>query len=165
MLTTNFTHANFQNLLYVFGYTPSKSLGVEIETLIARSIFPVHPLCAAIQSIGVCKRDLERQRNVGLGRIIAPAILLHGTFDFVLMTAAFLQQVKKIKEGNDDDADLPKEGDADDVVSVEDIPTLAFSLALVIVGYVYYVCQSRAQTKRLNAMDRAFAVDESSTLV
>jgi hypothetical protein len=81
------------------------------------------------------------------------------------MTAAFLQQVKKIKEGNDDDADLPKEGDADDVVSVEDIPTLAFSLALVIVGYVYYVCQSRAQTKRLNAMDRAFAVDESSTLV
>ena len=87
-----------QNLLYVFGYTPSQSVGLEIETLIARSIFPVHPLCAAIQSIGVCKRDLEGQPGVGLGRIIAPAILLHGSFDFVLKVAAYLEQVKKIKQ-------------------------------------------------------------------
>lgn len=154
-----------ENLLYVFGYTPSQSLGVEIETLIARSIFPVHPLCAAIQSIGVCKRDLERQRNVGIGRIIAPAILLHGTFDFVLMAAAFLQQVRKIKEGNDDDSDLPKEDDSNAVMTADDIPAMVFSVGLVIIGYIYYVLQSRAQNKRLTAMDRASAVDENSSLV
>ena len=149
----------------MFGYTPSQSLGVEIQTLIARSIFPVHPLCAAIQSIGVCKRDLEGQRGVGIGRIISPAILLHGSFDFVLMVAAYLQQVQKIKEGNDDDSDIPKEDDSDAVMSEEDIPTLVFSFGMVLVGYIYYVWQSRAQTKRFIAMDRTAAVDESSTLV
>ena len=149
----------------MFGYTPSQSLGVEIQTLIARSIFPVHPLCAAIQSIGVCKRDLEGQRGVGIGRIISPAILLHGSFDFVLMVAAYLQQVEKIKEGNDDDSDIPKEDDSDAVMSEEDIPTLVFSFGMVLVGYIYYVWQSRAQTKRFIAMDRTAAVDESSTLV
>jgi len=149
----------------VFGYTPSQSLGVEIQTLIARSIFPVHPLCAAIQSIGVCRRDLEGQRGVGIGRIISPAILLHGSFDFVLMVAAYLQQVEKIKEGNDDDSDIPKEDDSDAVMSEEDIPTLVFSFGMVLVGYIYYVWQSRAQTKRFIAMDRTAAVDESSTLV
>ncbi len=154
-----------QNLLYVFGYTPSQSLGVEIETLIVRSIFPVHPLCAAIQSIGVCKRDLEGQRGVGIGRILSPAILLHGSFDFALMVAAYLQQVEKIKEGNDDDSDIPKEDDSDAVMSADDIPTLVFSFGMVLVGYIYYVWQSRAQTKRLIAMDRTAAVDESSTLV
>jgi hypothetical protein len=149
----------------VFGYTPSQSLGVEIQTLIARSIFPVHPLCAAIQSIGVCRRDLEGQRGVGIGRIISPAILLHGSFDFVLMVAAYLQQVQKIKEGNDDDSDIPKEDDSDAVMSEEDIPTLVFSFGMVLVGYIYYVWQSRAQTKRFIAIDRNAAVDESSTLV
>lgn len=149
----------------MFGYTPSQSLGVEIQTLIARSIFPVHPLCAAIQSIGVCRRDLEGQRGVGIGRIISPAILLHGSFDFVLMVAAYLQQVQKIKEGNDDDSDIPKEDDSDAVMSEEDIPTLVFSFGMVLVGYIYYVWQSRAQTKRFIAIDRNAAVDESSTLV
>jgi len=152
-----------ENLLYVFGYTPSQSLGNEIETLIARSIFPVHPLCAAIQSIGVCKRDLEGQRGVGIGRILSPAILLHGSFDFVLMVSSYLQQVEKIREGNDDDSDMPKEDDA--VMTADDIPTLVFSFGMVLVGCIYYVWQTRAQTKRLIAMDRSVAVDESSTLV
>ena len=147
----------------MFGYTPGQSLGVEIETLIVRSIFPVHPLCAAIQSIGVCKRDLEGQRGVGIGRILSPAILLHGSFDFVLMVSSYLQQVEKIREGNDDDSDMPKEDDA--VMTADDIPTLVFSFGMVLVGCIYYVWQARAQTKRLIAMDRSVAVDESSTLV
>lgn len=150
--------------MYVFGITPGQSLGVEIETLIVRSIFPVHPLCAAIQSIGVCKRDLEGQRGVGIGRILSPAILLHGSFDFVLMAAAYLQQVKNIKEGNDDDSDMAKEDGSDAVMSADDIPTLVITFGMVLVGCIYYVWQSRAQTKRLIAMDRAVAGDESSTL-
>ena len=163
MCTVALGFACCENLLYVFGYTPSQSLGVEIETLIVRSIFPVHPLCAAIQSIGVCKRDLEGQRGVGIGRIISPAILLHGSFDFVLMVAAYLQQVKKIKEGNDDDSDIPKEDEA--VMTADDIPVMVFSFGMVLVGYIYYVWQSRDQTKRLIAMDRTVTIDESSTLV
>ena len=152
--------------MYVFGYSPNQSsLGVQIETLIARSIFPVHPLCAAIQSIGVCKRDLEGHRGVGIGRILSPAILLHGSFDFVLMVAAYLEQVERIKEGNDDDSDIPEEDSSEAMMTAEDVPTLAFSFCMVLVGYVYYVWQSRAQTQRLIALDRTATVDESSTLV
>lgn len=102
-----------ENLIYVFVYSPP-SLGVEISTLLARSFFPVHPLCAAIQSIGVCKRDLEGDGRYGLGRIISPAVLLHGTFDLVLMLAAYFAQAEKIREGNDDDgtSELPDGDDA-----------------------------------------------------
>merc|ERR1712161_130689 len=84
-----------ENLMYVFVYSTT-SLGVEISTLVARSFFPVHPLCAAIQSIGVCKRDLEVTKKIGIGRIISPAVLLHGSFDFVLMVWEYYEQVRTI---------------------------------------------------------------------
>lgn len=81
------------------------------------------------------------------------------------MVTPFLQKLKKIKEGNDDDSDIPKEDDSDAVMTADDIPTLVISFGMVIVGYIYYVWQSRAQTRRLIAMDRTAAVDESLTLV
>lgn len=141
-----------ENLLYVFIYSPP-SIGVQISTLLARSFFPVHPLCAAIQSIGVCKRDLECDNRCGLGRIIFPAILLHGSFDFVLMAAAVFQKVQTIKEGNDDDGMDASSATDENVDLTAQIPALAAGLALVVCGYVYYVLQSRAQTLRLVAMD------------
>ena len=72
--------------------------------MLFRSALPVHPLCAAIQSIGIVRRDVEipfhiqnNQQNgndhrlsYGLGRAILPAILLHGTFDFALFFLGFL---------------------------------------------------------------------------
>jgi len=136
---------------------------MEVSTLLARSCFPVHPLCAAIQSIGVCKRDLEGDKRVGVGRIITPAFLLHGTFDFVLMLAAYFQQVETIKEGNDDDANATST-ETDDADLASQLPALICGLVLVITGYSYYVVQSRAQTRRLIAMDNA-ARDQSSLLV
>lgn len=148
--------------MYVFVYSPP-SLGVEISTLLARSLFPVHPLCAAIQSIGVCKRDLEGDTRVGVGRIISPAILLHGTFDFVLMLAAYFEQRKNIKDNNDDDTNAAPDAD-DDADLASQLPALIIGLVLVITGYSYYVVQSRAQTQRLVAMDNA-ARDQSSLLV
>ena len=76
-----------ENLIYIFVYAPP-SLGMELSTLLARSSLPVHPLCAAIQSVGVCQRRLEGDQKVGVGRIVSPAVILHGSFDFVLMAAA-----------------------------------------------------------------------------
>ena len=136
----------------------------EISTLLARSLFPVHPLCAAIQSIGVCKRDLEGVRTFGLGRIISPAVLLHGTFDFVLMLAAYLQQVERIREGNDDDLVAPSDGKATSEDIATELPALIAGIVLVIIGYAYYVVGSRAQTARLQAMDNALR-DQNSLLV
>mmetsp|Transcript_25807 Transcript_25807/g.40618 ORF Transcript_25807/g.40618 Transcript_25807/m.40618 type:complete len:317 (-) Transcript_25807:910-1860(-) len=152
-----------ENLMYIFVYSPP-SLGVEISTLLARSLFPVHPLCAAIQSIGVCKRDLEGDKKYGLGRIILPAILLHGSFDFVLMVAAYFMQVNTIKEGTDDDATATPENEdgATEDIS-EQLPSMLMVFGLVISGYTYYVVQSRAQTRRLIAMDNASALREQNS--
>lgn len=153
-----------ENLMYVFIYSPTPSLGVEITTLVARSFFPVHPLCAAIQSIGVCKRDLEGERKTGIGRIISPAVLLHGTFDFVLMLFAYYKQVHKIEAGEDDDAPADAAAVVEDEDIIEELPSLLCASIFVILGYAYYVCQSRAQTRRLVAMDDTLR-DQNSTLL
>ena len=152
-----------ENLMYIFVYSPP-SLGVEVSTLLARSLFPVHPLCAAIQSIGVCKRDIEGDKRYGLGWIIFPAMLLHGTFDFVLMLAAYFQQVDDIKEGNDDDGNMAESDKDEDVDLASQLPSLICGMSLIIFGYAYYVFQSRAQTKRLIAADDN-ARDQNSLLV
>ena len=152
-----------ENLVYIFVYSPP-SLGVEVSTLLARSLFPVHPLCAAIQSIGVCKRDIEGDKRFGLGRIIFPAVLLHGSFDFVLMVAAYWQKREDIIEGNDDDGTSPEDDETASEDLVAQLPALVAGLVFVITGYAYYVTQSRAQTRRLVAMDNS-ALEQSSPLV
>jgi hypothetical protein len=101
-------------------------LCIEITILLFRSALPVHPLCAAIQSIGIVKRDIEhryqnnnrQQRHeqhgqhvnghaslpssyYGLGKAMLPAIVLHGTFDFVLFVLGFLSA---LYAGNNDGA-------------------------------------------------------------
>lgn len=153
-----------ENLMYIFVYSPP-SIGVEISTLIARSLFPVHPLCAAIQSIGVCKRDIEGDKKYGIGRIISPAVLLHGSFDFVLMVAAFYESLKASEEGQDEDQN---QGSDSEEITTEDLaaelPSLISGLVFVIIGCIYYGFASRAQNQRLIAMDNA-ATDQSSLLV
>ena len=153
-----------ENLMYIFVYSPP-GIGVEISTLIARSLFPVHPLCAAIQSIGVCKRDIEGDKKQGLGRIISPAVLLHGSFDFVLMLAAFYESLKTSEEGGDEDQ--AGEGASDEATAEDlaaELPSLISGLVFVILGCIYYGLASKAQNQRLIAMDNA-ATDQSSLLV
>ncbi|KAL7532943.1 hypothetical protein ACHAXR_004943 [Thalassiosira sp. AJA248-18] len=163
MVSTALGFACCENLIYIFVYSPP-SLGVEVSTLLARSFFPVHPLCAAIQSIGVCKRDLEGDRRYGLGRIVFPAILLHGSFDFILMVAAYFQQREDIIEENDGDGNAAPSPD-DDANIVNQLPALISGLLIVITGYIYYVVQSRAQALRLIAMDNATRDEISAPLV
>jgi RsiW-degrading membrane proteinase PrsW (M82 family) len=100
MVATALGFACCENLLYVFVYTPP-SMANEVATLLARSLFPVHPLAAAIQSIGVCRRDLEKDKKWRLGRIVLPAVLLHGSFDFSLMVMALFQQSSSDDEQED----------------------------------------------------------------
>jgi hypothetical protein len=57
--------------------------------LFFRSIFPVHALAAAMQSINMIRKFVETDdqngHRIGVGRIILPAVVLHGSFDAVLM--------------------------------------------------------------------------------
>ena len=103
MVCTAVGFACCENLKYVFS---SEDIGTEVGTLIARSIFPVHALAAAIQSVGVCRRDLEGDASHQLGKIIFPAWMLHGCFDFFLMVSPVLMTMNHSDDiiSDDDDA-------------------------------------------------------------
>jgi RsiW-degrading membrane proteinase PrsW (M82 family) len=154
MVSTALGFACCENLLYVFVYTPP-SIANEVATLVARSIFPVHPLAAAIQSIGVCRRDLEGNRSYQLGRIILPALVLHGSFDFVLMLMALLQSV----EEDEHDSQDPTHG------INEEVPALISSVVIVLVGLIYYICQAEAQRLRLHELDQGLQSGEGTGLL
>jgi hypothetical protein len=57
--------------------------------LLFRSIIPVHALAAAMQSINMVRKFVETDNahghRIGVGRIVMPAVLMHGTFDAVLL--------------------------------------------------------------------------------
>ena len=141
-----------ENLLYVFVYTPP-SVPNEIATLVARSMFPIHPLCAAIQSIGVVRRDVEKNPFWKLGWIMLPAIVLHGAFDFVLMFLELLQRSNKSDPSNDTNATANRDDDNFfDLGQGNSLP-LILSVSMVVLGLLYFGCESQSQRNRLEALD------------
>jgi RsiW-degrading membrane proteinase PrsW (M82 family)/preprotein translocase subunit YajC len=156
-----------ENIMYIFVYAPS-NLTSQISTLLLRSIFPVHPLCAAIQSIGVCKRDLEKDESMKLGKVIFPAFLVHGTFDFILMVIATFESInhtgekKKETEATDDSENT----DVSDIGP--EILSFVISILVVIVSYIYYVIASRRQKVRLEQRDlnqNASEIEQDTLLI
>ncbi|KAL7551495.1 hypothetical protein ACHAWF_014682 [Thalassiosira exigua] len=78
-------------LFYIF--FAGDAADYELNLLIVRSCFPVHALTAAMQSINIVRRFIEEKRSgqkiIGVGKTILPAVLLHGTFDTVLLSVNF----------------------------------------------------------------------------
>ena len=153
MVATAAGFACAENFLYIFG--EGLSVSGEAEVLLLRSCFPVHPICAAIQSIGICRRDVEKD-STQLGQAILPALLLHGTFDFAIMVSAVL--------GSDGDKpkDDPLDPDATPSVEFPSIPNLLLMATITGLGLFYYFYMSNQQKLRLNAM--AAAHDSSLAL-
>jgi hypothetical protein len=135
-----------ENLVYIFIYNGS-SLEMELWVLIIRSFFPVHALTAAIQSVGVCERDLELSRTTKLGRIIWPAILFHGGYDFVLLWLDFMADRRGV-DGADDDKDALESS------GLVLLAAALLSVLAMVIAFVYYLKASRKQRARLIAMDR-----------
>ena len=79
----------FETLMYAFVYSDN-SPRMELTVLLARAFLPIHPICAAWQALGVCKRDVEKNPEFQMGRTILPAVLFHGLFDFLLLLLGFL---------------------------------------------------------------------------
>mmetsp|Transcript_4793 Transcript_4793/g.6716 ORF Transcript_4793/g.6716 Transcript_4793/m.6716 type:complete len:861 (+) Transcript_4793:508-3090(+) len=138
-----------ENLIYIFVYN-NKDLVTEVAVLISRSLFPIHPLCAAIQSIGVIRQKLERDQSIGIGRILFPALMLHGTYDFTIMVLSFLSQLAN-DDGNDDDE---VNGDSKLALVYATIGLFS-SCGFVIAGVFYYVVESGKQLSRLESIDKA----------
>ena len=157
MVTTAVGFACCENFMYVFFYTKPSNPTTEISTLIARSIFPVHPLAAAIQSIGVCRRDIEKDASMGFGKIIFPALVLHGSFDFALMFLELLnRRASGGNGGTESDGESVDDLDSQDVGAFRSqMPGLVSSVCIVLVGIVYYIIRAIAQRRRLVGLDNS----------
>jgi RsiW-degrading membrane proteinase PrsW (M82 family) len=137
-----------ENLQFVMGQA---KVWDEVTLLIIRSVFPVHQLCAAIQSIGVVRRDLEGNRDFQLGRIILPAILLHGMYDFV---AIFWELFEAAEMDPDDASSQPPATDEQPPLDVGELAkTLALCCPVVLVALFYYYFRAEQQRQRLIALD------------
>ena len=87
-----------ENFLYVFLLGGSEANAGDVQSggvieewivLLFRSLFPIHALAAAMQSINVIRKyiecDTDYTRRIGVYRIILPAVIMHGSFDAVLL--------------------------------------------------------------------------------
>jgi RsiW-degrading membrane proteinase PrsW (M82 family) len=156
MVAASLGFACCENLIYIFVYGEA-TLTMEVLILIARSLFPVHPIAAALQSIRVCERDLEKNSKIRLGDIILPAVLFHGFYDFFLMWIDFMDtRHGQFLEAADDDA--VEASGAGDLYSV------VVSLLLIAVTLIYYFRESRKQRARFEAIDNQTTVDQSSLI-
>lgn len=142
-----------ENLIYVFHYA-GESVMLELGVLLERSCFPIHPVFAAIQSIGVCQRELEGVRSMRLGRIILPAVVLHGTFDFFIIFIGFIGKLV----GQDE-----QEGDLR-ITNTTEFLAIVSCVVLMTTSFLYLYNESGKQRERLAAIDFEATVDRSSLL-
>ena len=131
--------------------SPKLLTATEFSTLLVRSIMPIHPLAAAIQSIGICRRDLEGDTTVGMGRIVLPGLLLHGLFDFAITTMGFLHTIDDMAV---DVGDIHGT-DGGGFNLATQMPSLVLGMVFIIAGTVYFVFLSMAQKTRLNFLEEA----------
>eukprot|EP00977_Amphora_coffeiformis_P011298 scaffold2720_cov173-Amphora_coffeaeformis.AAC.5 len=158
-----------ENFLYVFllgGAAQSKS-GFDSEeayrsdvlqewiVLFFRSIFPIHALSAALQSINMIRKfvevDSQSGHRIGVGRIILPAVLLHGSFDAVLMGINVYQESawdKYLKENN---GNVGEDGPYNTLI-VNLIAWISIS-AVMLSGVIWYYRENRSQRQRLRILE------------
>ena len=150
MVAVSLGFACCENLIYIFVYGEA-TVAVQVVVLIARSLFPIHPLAAALQSVRVCARNLENDKRMRVGRVIFPALLFHGLYDFFLMWIDFV--LRSRGKDVDDDAVL------EDVNS--DLYSIIASFLILCLGMVGYFRQSKKQRQRLQALDGQISVDQA----
>ena len=115
-----------------------------------RSALPVHPICGAIQSIGIVRRDVEGDSGYELGRAILPAVILHGAFDFAVMAIAVIANTRSPPPEEDDGASSDDDNEESLAVS---FLAMGVGFAIGLLGVAYYVVQARKQRERLNALE------------
>ena len=131
--------------VYIFLYNGT-SVETETYVLVARALFPIHPIAAALQSIGVTKRDVEKAPS-RFGRILLPAILFHGMYDFLLLWIDFLASLKRSDGYN---------GNSDEALEVGPHAVIfSYLTSMLIMGSALYwfYRESNRQRERLRARD------------
>jgi hypothetical protein len=157
-----------ENFVYVFvmgGTVGDDPLEAWI-TLFFRSIFPVHALSAAMQSINMIRKfvefDDQNGHRVGVGRIIFPAVMIHGSFDAVLMginvyVVTATDNYKANNGGGDDAESSPYNA------FVVNLAAWVSIIGIMIAGILWYYTENRKQRSRLKILeeqDKASQADQ-----
>ena len=145
MVTVAAGFACAENLVYVFIYGGSAA-STQASILLVRSLFPIHPLAAAIQSLRVVNRDVEKDSNMKLGRILAPAVIFHGLFDFVILFMSYIGSRQGKWTDEDDSINMNTEDGSDKAGTVA-------SAFVLFAGIIYYIVEARKQRRRLKDLD------------
>ena len=135
-------------------------------------MLPIHPICAALQSIGVCRRELEKDNSFGIGRTLKPAIILHGFYDFVVMTIPILTLLSHFEEmrdfiiesserGPDFATNDPNNHELFAVIHDANLYTMISGVIIVFLGFAYFLVHSSLQKDRLKSLDRDAALFKS----
>ena len=138
-----------ENFIYVF-FLSGSNAQEEMIMLLFRSIFPIHALCAAMQSIGVIEKFLvltdESATQIGVGKIILPAVILHGSFDAILMT------MNNIIDFAIDNAEN-QGGDVGYDFLMLDLFAACLVLGSMLSGLLWYYMKNRAQKAKLKLLE------------
>jgi RsiW-degrading membrane proteinase PrsW (M82 family) len=81
MLSAALGFATLENISYVM--QTKGDINDQLLVLFVRWLCPVHVICAVIQAVNLSKAAL-RMEKLSLFRVLLPAILVHGSFDFTL---------------------------------------------------------------------------------
>jgi hypothetical protein len=156
-----------ENVLYVFylGGQNGGKASEEFLTLVMRSIFPIHAVCAAMQSINVVKKYVEydpsrspadteiwkQRKRIGVGKSIFPAVVLHGCFDAVLMIVGIF--ATPAEEQDDGDQYYNNNQDQGEPPKWLSVFTWLAVIFITVVGLLWYLRQKFRQRKRLVKLD------------
>mmetsp|Transcript_2500 Transcript_2500/g.2605 ORF Transcript_2500/g.2605 Transcript_2500/m.2605 type:complete len:649 (-) Transcript_2500:57-2003(-) len=88
--------ATAENIEYVFGVHGSPIPGTsrfvgELAVLGMRLLMPIHLICAVLQAAQMAQVVLGIAPQLNLGRVLLPAIFLHGSFDYFLFAIGAIQ--------------------------------------------------------------------------
>jgi len=119
-----------ENLCYVFSSGMQGSAAEQFLILFVRSILPVHALAAAVQSVSVVEREVERKASMKVGNIVLPAVVFHGTFDLCIIVFATMSEFM---------------GESIQLVLI----TLLAALVTMALGLFWYIRTSKNQLIRL----------------
>lgn len=150
-----------ENFIYVFvlggtGADEDGEKGSVMEAwliLLFRSIFPLHALSAAMQSINMVRKFVEvdhhKGHRVGVGRIVLPAILLHGTFDAVLLAVNVFVETSWENYLRENNGNVNEEDGAPYNVVLVNLCAIFGIVLVMTIGIFWYYRENRAQKARL----------------
>jgi len=123
--------------------------------LFFRSIFPVHALAAAMQSINMIRKfvefDTDHGHRVGVGRIILPAVIVHGSFDAVLMGINVFVETAWDNYLEENDGNIGDE-EPYSAITVNVVAWVSITF-IMFAGLLWYYRENRKQRQRLKVLE------------